>query len=210
MLPVHAMLLLGPTGVGKTPFGFCLEKNGFRGKRCLHFDFGQELRIVAVQEFPPDDFSRGEQSFIRDVLSKGLLLENEHFPIAEKVVNAFLRRRDFSQGDILVLNGLPRHADQAKDIDRKMDVRGVIVLECAAEDIFERIRNNAGGDRVGRSDDGIEMVQKKLDIFQTRTTPLVSHYAKAGREVFRLKVSPFSNAEDLYSDFLSLEHAAFF
>lgn len=210
MLPVHAMLLLGPTGVGKTPFGSCLEKNGLRGKRCLHFDFGQELRSVASQEFPPNDFNRREQNFIRDVLSKGLLLENEHFPIAEKVVNAFLRRRGFGHGDILVLNGLPRHVDQAKDIDRKMDVRGVIVLECAAEDIFERIRNNSGGDRVGRSDDGIEMVRHKLAIFDSRTAPLVSYYAKAGSEVFRLKVSPFSNAEDIYSDFLSFEHAALF
>ncbi len=204
------MLLLGPTGVGKTPFGSCLERNGFMGRRCLHLDFGQELRAIAGQEVPPDGFSCEEQSFIRDVLSKGLLLEDEHFPIAEKLVEAFLRRKGYGWDDIVVLNGLPRHEGQAKDIDRKMHVRGVIVLECSAEDIFERIRHNAGGDRLGRSDDGIEMIRKKLAIFHARTAPLVSHYAKAGRDVFRLKVSSSSNAEDLYADFLSRDDTALF
>ncbi len=210
MPPVHALLLLGPTGAGKTPFGSCLERNGFRGRRCHHFDFGHELRTVATQEVPPDGFTRVEQIFIREVLEKGRLLENEHFPIAEKIINTFLQRRDFSRGDIMVLNGMPRHEDQAKDIDRKMDVKGLVVLECAAEDIFERIRHNTGGDRLGRSDDGIEMIRKKLEVFHKRTAPLVNHYTKAGRNVFRLKVGPFSTTEDLYSDFLSFEHGTLF
>jgi adenylate kinase len=196
-----AMLLIGPTGVGKTPFGSCLEKKGFGGRRCLHFDFGHELRTVAQQAVAPAGFSPREHLFIGEVLEKGLLLENEHFPIAEKVIEAFLRRSGFGRDDILVLNGLPRHKDQATDIDRKIEITGLIVLECAAEDIFERIRRNTGGDRLGRSDDGVEMVQKKLDIFHTRTAPLVSHYTKAGKDVFRMKVASFSTAEDLYSDF---------
>lgn len=202
---VHAMLLIGPTGVGKTPFGSCLEKNGFRGSRCLHFDFGHELRALAQQEATPEGFSRLEHVFIRDVLEKGLLLENEHFPIAAKVIDAFMRRSGCGREDILVLNGLPRHEDQARDIDLKMTITSLIVLECAVEDIFKRIRHNTGGDRLGRSDDGIEMVRKKLEIFHARTAPLVNHYMKAGRDVFRLRVESSSTAEDLYSDFLSLE-----
>ena len=198
------MLLIGPTGVGKTPFGSCLEKNGFRGRRCLHFDFGHELRTLAQKEAAPEGFSCQEHAFIRDVLEKGLLLENEHFPIAEKVIDAFMRRSGFGRDDILVLNGLPRHEEQAADIDRKMTITNLIVLECAVEDIFKRIGSNAGGDRVGRSDDGIEMVRKKLDIFHARTAPLVSYYANAGKDVFRLKVTHSSTAEDLYTDFLPL------
>ena len=202
---VRAMLLIGPTGVGKTPFGSCLEKKGFRGSRCLHFDFGHELRALARQEAEPEGFSRQEHVFIRDVLEKGLLLENEHFPIAAKVIDAFMRRSGYGRDDILVLNGLPRHEDQARDIDRKMTITSLIVLECAVEDIFKRISHNTGGDRLGRSDDGIEMVRKKLDIFHARTAPLVDHYMKAGRGIFRLKVGSSSTAEDLYSNFLSIE-----
>ncbi len=194
--------------MGKTPFGTCLEKNGFKGGRYLHFDFGHELRTVAQQEVTPQGFSCREHLFIRDVLEKGLLLENEHFPIAEKVIDNFLFRSNFGRNDVLVLNGLPRHKDQATDIDRKVGITDLVVLECSAEDIYERIRCNTGGDRMGRSDDGVEMVRKKLEIYETRTAPLVSHYVNAGINVFRLKVGASSSAEDLYSDFLSLRGPA--
>ncbi len=42
-----AILLLGPTGSGKTPLGQALEKKGLAGRRCVHFDFGANLREIA-------------------------------------------------------------------------------------------------------------------------------------------------------------------
>ncbi len=201
---VHAMLLIGPTGVGKTPFGGYLEKRGFDGRRCFHFDFGHQLRAIAGHETAPDGFSRKEHSFIKDVLEKGALLENEHFHIAEKIIDVFLRDRDFSGTDILVLNGLPRHTDQARDMDRKVKTEAVIVLDCEAEDVFRRIGENTGGDRSGRTDDKIEMVRRKLDIFHERTAPLIGHYAAAGSDVCRVRVTASSTVEDVYSDFISM------
>ncbi|MCX7427258.1 MAG: hypothetical protein NTW96_16720 [Planctomycetia bacterium] len=41
-----AMLLLGPTGSGKTPLGDLLERRGLGGRRCVHFDFGAHLRRI--------------------------------------------------------------------------------------------------------------------------------------------------------------------
>ena len=201
---VRAMLLIGPTGVGKTPFGAHLEKRGFDGRRCFHFDFGHQLRVIAGLGTPPEAFSRGEHAFIKDVLNKGLLLENEHFPIAEKILDLFLKKSGFTGGDVLILNGLPRHEDQAKDLDRRMEVTSLVVLDCTAEDVVQRIRSNTGGDRLERSDDGAEMVRKKLGIFHARTAPLVKHYGKAGKVILRLKVTSTSTAEDLYTDFLLL------
>ncbi|MGE5300188.1 MAG: nucleoside monophosphate kinase [Acidobacteriota bacterium] len=201
---VRAMLLIGPTGVGKTPFGGYLETRGLGEGRCLHFDFGHQLRAIAGHRTPPDGFSREEHSFIRDVLEKGLLLENEHFHIAEKIIEIFLRDRDFSDTDILVLNGLPRHADQARDMDKKVKTEAVIVLDCEAEEVFRRIGENTGGDRSGRTDDNIEMVSRKLDLFRERTAPLIGHYAAAGCDVFRVKVTASSTVEDVYSDFISM------
>jgi hypothetical protein len=77
------MLLIGPTGVGKTPFGSCLEKNGFRGRRCLHFDFGHELRTVAQQEVPPKGSVAGRDVFRLKVAS---------FSTAEDLYSDFLSR----------------------------------------------------------------------------------------------------------------------
>ena len=41
-------------------------------------------------------------------------------------------------------------------------MHALIVLECSAEEIFFRIRNNMGGDRTGRSDDSVELIEKKI------------------------------------------------
>jgi adenylate kinase family enzyme len=203
MKNVHAILLIGPTGAGKTPFGGYLEKRGLDGRRCHHFDFGHQLRRVGGLGRPPHGFSLEDHCFIKDVLGKGLLLENEHFQLAEKILDMFLRERDFRGTDMLILNGLPRHVGQARDVDGKVKTDGVIVLECEAEDVFRRVRDNAGGDRSGRDDDGVEMVRKKLDIFHQRTAPLIRHYASAGCSVIRVKVTPSSSVDDVYSDFIS-------
>jgi hypothetical protein len=43
-----ALLLLGPTGAGKTPLGDWLEAHGLWGRPCHHFDFGANLRAVVA------------------------------------------------------------------------------------------------------------------------------------------------------------------
>lgn len=199
-----SFLLIGPTGSGKTPFGDHLERKGIGGARCVHFDFGDQLRTVAGREILPSGFEPHEHSFVRKVLAEGLLLEDEHFPIAGKILASFARSRGVGQEDIIVLNGLPRHRGQAMDMDGIVDVRCLIVLDCTPEEVYERIRQNTGGDRAERDDDGIGLVRKKLAIYSSRTEPLIEYYSKAGRRVLRMKVGVSSTAQDLYREFLSL------
>jgi len=40
MIGSRAILLIGPTGSGKTPLGDWLQAYGFCGHRCHRFDFG--------------------------------------------------------------------------------------------------------------------------------------------------------------------------
>lgn len=197
---VDALLLIGPTGSGKSPLGDFMEQEGIGGRRCLHFDFGSRLRAVAGAKQPPEGLDHPEHSFIREVIEKGLLLENEHFPIAEKIVRHFLRQKRYAAGDLIILNGLPRHRDQAEDMKRLVNFRGLVVLECSAEDVCERIRENSGGDRAGRDDDHVELVRKKLEIFSARTRPLVDYFSSAGAAVVRAAVTPRSTARDCYAD----------
>jgi len=195
---LDAILLLGPTGAGKSPLGDHIEKKGLAGRRCLHFDFGAQLRSVAESNAPPEGFTGKEHAFIKDVLEKGLLLENEHFHIAEKIVGRFVGRGNLKE-EMLILNGLPRHADQARDLGRIVNMKGVVVLECSAEDVHARIRRNTGGDRTGRIDDDLQMVIRKLEIFHSRTASLVDYYAGAGCGVYRIKVTAESTPEHVYS-----------
>jgi adenylate kinase family enzyme len=198
----RSILLLGPTGAGKSPLGDQIEKKGLRGKRCFHFDFGNELRGIAGLELPPEGFENKDLSFIRDVLKKGLLLENEHFHIAEKIVHYFMLRNDFREEDVLVLNGLPRHVDQANDMSGTVEIRSLIVLECGPEEVYSRIEKNTGMDRTGRIDDGTDMIRKKIDIFNARTAPLIEHYSNMGCDILRVRITAALTPEGAYDAFI--------
>jgi len=205
--PVDAVLLLGPTGVGKSPLGDSLAQHGLFGRICRHLDFGAELRLAASDGERSAAYSQNELNFIHGVLERGLLLENEHFSLAEKIISLFLDRTGFSQRDLLVLNGIPRHPGQAQDIARIGIIHALIVLDCTAEDVHCRIRDNVGGDRTERIDDNKELIEKKLVIYRERTAPLIEHYERRGRRIFRISVSGDMTADMVYRSVSSLAAA---
>ena len=198
-----ALLLLGPTGAGKSPLGDLLEAQGYRGRRCVHFDFGANLRSVDARgtlpstDTPPAGLSEADQVVIRNSLQTGALLENEHFPIAGKLLLGFIEARQMTGDDLLLLNGLPRHADQARDMDTYVDVECVFVLDGSAETIYQRIQLDSGGDRGGRIDDAVHLVEKKLATFRERTAPLIEHYDRLGAIIHRFDVGVHTGAADL-------------
>ena len=174
---LEAILLLGPTGSGKTPLGQALEKKGYEGRRCAHFDFGANLREIAALKRPPRGFTAHDMSVIRDSLRTGALLENENFPVAAKVLERFRRKKRMARGDLLILNGLPRHKGQAADMERIVKVVKVIYLEATLAEVMDRIRHNIGGDRHGRDDDSEAEITKKYSDFLKRTKPLLRFYS---------------------------------
>jgi adenylate kinase len=193
-----AILLLGPTGSGKTPVGDRLEDQGLRGRRLLHFDFGANLRrIAALSSSVASGYTAAELGIIRNSLATGALLEDEHFPLAWKVLERFLARRRFKPGDAVILNGFPRHAGQAKLLDPLVDVRLVVVLRATLPVLQDRIRVDPDGDRAGRIDDSPAEIGRKLALFEHRTLPLVKFYTARGVKVVTLRVTGSSRAAGL-------------
>ena len=178
-----AILLIGPTGSGKSPLGDHLERAGFNGKPCFHFDFGSSLRRVARGEDGVTGLTDTDIEFVSTLLKGGALLEKEKFYIAERIMRYFALQTKIGIGHYLVLNGLPRHVEQAKDVDSMADVKYLINLHCTPEVVIKRIRMNTGGDRMGRIDDSPEEIQRKLQLFQNRTLPLLEHYKSHGTRV---------------------------
>jgi len=193
----EAILLLGPTGSGKTPLGEALEKQGLSGRRCVHFDFGANLREVGGLKRRPPGFTVKDRTVIRDSLRTGALLENENFPIAEKIMRRFSRGHRMKKGDILVLNGLPRHEGQAADLGRTLAVTSVIYLKASINTVRERIRLNADGDRTARTDDSLAEIKKKYAIFQKRTKTLLDYYARRGAKVLVVPLNARSTTNDI-------------
>jgi hypothetical protein len=71
---------------------------------------------------------------------------------------------------VLIMNGILRHIGQAKDIDSIASVHALIVLDCDANAVSCRLRDNIGRDREGRQDDGPELVKKNCGISRPDTT----------------------------------------
>jgi len=205
--PIDALLLLGPTGVGKSPLGDTVARHGLFGRLCHHLDFGSELRSAISDSQRSQMYTAVELDLIHGVLEHGLLLENEHFPLARKIISVFLNRAGFSQNDVLVLNGIPRHEGQARDIAKMANIHSLVILDCSAEEVYCRIRKNIGGDRTERVDDNRELVGQKLVIFRERTAPLINHYEKLGSKLYRIHVQSAMTHADAYRSLLSLAAA---
>jgi adenylate kinase family enzyme len=194
----HAVLLLGPTGSGKTPLGQRLEALGWSGRRCVHFDFGDHLRRVAAQDDPQFSVSPDDVRFIRRLLESGALLEDKDFPLAERIVSSFLKRHQVGQDKLVVLNGLPRHIGQAMAMAEIVDVKMVVCLDCSPETILDRIAANIGGDRSHRTDDDVSAIEHKLAIYSQRTTALIDHYQAIGAKVVRVEVTAHMTPEQMW------------
>jgi adenylate kinase family enzyme len=192
---LDAVLLLGPTGAGKSPLGDWLQAHGLWGRPCHHFDFGANLRAVATGTVP-DPFTPEEVRFVQRVLAEGALLENETFCLAAKILEAFIARRGIRPEHWLVLNGLPRQVGQAQALARRLAVRAVVQLECDARVIAERLARDPAGDRAARDDDHAGLVARKLAVYRERTRPLVEYYRERGSKVIVIAVG----AETLPAD----------
>ncbi|GAB6165808.1 hypothetical protein JCM19992_18080 [Thermostilla marina] len=201
---LHGLLLLGPTGSGKTPLGDLLEERGLHGLPCVHFDFGANLRAVAALPKGDEWVTEEDIGFVRLVLTEGALLEDEHFPLALRLLRRFLTQRACPEQATIVFNGLPRHVGQAEGLAKHVTMDLVVELVCSADTVRERLRRNTGGDRATRLDDTPELVAKKLALYRQRTQPLLDWYKAKNVPVRSIHVSVEDGPEEVYRRFAQI------
>lgn len=187
MAILPAMLLLGPTGSGKTPLGDALEHKGLERKKLAHFDFGSELRSAAASPERYPSLGREDIAVIGRVLAEGALLTDDEFPIAAGLFRSFMKRVP-EDAAAVILNGLPRHAGQAAAVAELVNITCVVVLACSSDTVRMRIARNSGGDRSGRVDDAPQDITRKLEIFRERTEPLIAHYRQRGASLISIDI----------------------
>ena len=84
---------------------------------------------------------------------------------------------------IVIFDGFPRTIPQAEALDAMLEKRGtklngVIGLDVPEDILIARLLNR--GKETGRSDDNLETITSRLEVYNNQTSPLKEFYAKKG------------------------------
>jgi len=82
-----------------------------------------------------------------------------------------------------IFDGFPRTTAQAEALKEMLAERGIKVsimidLEVAEEELIDRLLKR--GITSGRSDDNYETIQKRIQVYHTKTAPVLDYYKKEG------------------------------
>lgn len=201
-IPRRAIVLLGTTSSGKSPLGELLQDHATSSRgRYMHFDFGCHLRRIASGTIEAG-FNENDLALIHTFLH-GKLLGDDTFYIARRILTLFLNTVRFDASvDRLILNGLPRHCGQARDLAAfPISVECVVYLDCPDKIAWERkaLAENGAGfeDRSTRSDTAPQTFLKKLESFRSETLPLIDWYESRYIPVIRIPVETDSSPSDM-------------
>jgi len=159
------IVLFGPPGSGKgTLSEKVIEKYGL-----VHISTGDLLReeVAAQTEL-------GKQAKV--IMDKGEL-------VSDKIVIGMIRNKieEHQNGAGFIFDGFPRTVDQARELRKALtdyDERvGVMIsLEVKREELVKRLLKR--GKETGRSDDNLETINNRIDVYNRQTIPVTYYYDK--------------------------------
>ncbi len=148
----------------------------------------QAARVSASLGIPAISTGDIFRANVRDRTELGIRVEEilragDYVP--DSITNAMVRDR-LSAKDVVagfILDGYPRTADQAAELDDLLASQGVeldVVLHLVVpvEQLVPRLLHRAHQD--GRNDDTSDAIRHRLSVYESVTAPIVSLYAQRG------------------------------
>src|SRR5438445_4416579 len=164
----RTFILFGAPGSGKGTQGKTLGTI----PRFYHCPCGDVFRSI--------DTRRKVGKAFHEYSSKGQLVPDDvTVELWKEAISAAVDAHKFKPHiDILVLDGIPRNVSQAKIMRDLIEVEKVFHLACPDRGtLFERLKKRALKDN--RLDDANEeVIQRRLDIYEKESKPVLSHYPK--------------------------------
>lgn len=164
----QTILLFGAPGAGKGTQGKILGAvPGF-----YHLSCGEVFRTL-------DMSSQLGKTFVQ-YSSKGLLVpDNVTVQMWHENMHARTVLSDYKPHvDLLVLDGIPRNVNQARLLDKHLNVLQIIHLVCPdKEEMIKRLRRRAL--KENRVDDAKEeVIRKRWDVYEQETFPVLEYYPR--------------------------------
>jgi adenylate kinase len=162
------IVLFGAPGTGKgTQSGLIMEKY-----RLIHLSTGDMMRKAIADSTPV-----GAEA--KKYIDKGALVPDDI--ILETVHMEMMK---WKSGAGFVFDGFPRTLVQAEALDNMlrdlgMPISLVFYLEVDEAELFKRIIHRSKIS--ARSDDNEETIQKRINVYQDQTLPLLEYYRKQGK-----------------------------
>ena len=162
------IVILGPPGAGKGTQGKLIAADA----GIPHINTGEMFRAECAA-----GTELGER--VRSILDEGDLVPDE---VTIEVVRARLGQDDTARG--FVLDGFPRTLAQAEALDRVLveidrgELCVVLDFQVSDEIAVQRLLGRAGVE--GRSDDTLDLIQHRLDVYHEKSEPLVEYYRARG------------------------------
>ena len=139
-----------------------------------------EAAEKAMEALKPEDFYKLAH---RDIFTAMQRLYNAGKLIDTTSVADVLDKNADATRNGVIFDGFPRTIEQAKALktmlaERGTQVNAVIGLEVAEEELIDRLIKR--GKDSGRSDDNLETIKKRLDVYHNQTSPLRDFYIAEG------------------------------
>jgi adenylate kinase len=114
----------------------------------------------------------------KDFMDQGLLVPDE---IILGLIQEILDSPAAKRG--VLMDGFPRTIPQAESVDGMLKAKGarvdrVVLLEVAEAELVKRLLGRAA--KEGRSDDNLESIKQRLEVYRRETEPLIAYYERQG------------------------------
>jgi adenylate kinase len=161
------LVLLGPPGAGKGTQAARVAAR-FGGP---HIATGDIFRANVASG---TELGRVAQEY----MDRGDLVPDE---VVIAMVMERLAEQDCAAG--FVLDGFPRTVNQAEALDRRLvdlgaPLHAVLCFEAAEEELLRRLAGRAAAQH--RADDVEQTIRHRLEVFASKTRPLIDYYAHRG------------------------------
>lgn len=165
------------------------------------------FELISTGKLFRDEIATGSQlgKYIAKLINAGNLVDND------TVMQVLKNKLDSVAKPNVVFDGFPREIGQAKLLKQIMDVDLVINLNLSREKAIDRLLNRltckkcnlitkktevnsnvcsvCGGELFTRDDDTVESINKRFEIFENNTLPLLDLYKSWGVKVVDIDAS---------------------